>query len=142
MEKLKDPALVGVPETRPVEEPSVRPSGRAPEATVYVYPFPLPPEAEVLFEYVVPTDPPVSAPEAGDSVTRPSISRLAEAVRLEGPTGRETESVSEAPAVSTLMLLKVAPVPATVLTGPSPAATPDPVKVRVMGMPPVFCPFS
>src|SRR6185312_3953224 len=120
MEKLKDPALVGVPETRPVEEPSVRPSGRAPEATVYVYPFPLPPEAEVLFEYEVPTDPPVSAPEAGDRVTRPSISRLAEAVMLEEPTGSETESVSVAPEVFTLMLLKVAPVPATVETGPRP----------------------
>src|SRR5580698_801053 len=46
------------------------------------------------------------------------------------------------PGADTKRLLKDAPIPLTVVTGPNPVALPVPAKVRVTGIPPVFCPLS
>src|SRR3954451_3365252 len=54
--KLEVPAVVGIPEIRPVEPLSVNPAGSAPESTVKVYP-PVPPLAVIVWLYAVPIIP-------------------------------------------------------------------------------------
>jgi hypothetical protein len=64
------------------------------------------------------------------------------AVRAYEPkTGRSTDKLS-LPAALTETDPNVAPVPATVVNGPSPLAVPVPVKPSVTGTPPMFWPLS
>jgi hypothetical protein len=74
--------------------------------------------------------------------------RVAEAVIAEGCTGLPdavigivTDSVPW-PGEDTVRLLKAAPAPPIVVTGPRPAAVPGPLYSNVTGTPPMFWPFS
>src|SRR5215472_3167632 len=84
---------------------------------------------------------PVTVKLAEGTVAIDTAALLIEGRRLfAGTIMSLAESVSE-PKLSGIKLLKVAPVPATVVAV-SPAALPVPEKVSVMGMPPTFWPFS
>jgi hypothetical protein len=64
-----------------------------------------------------------------------------EGVKPVGVIWSVAESVSLLPAALTTRLLKVAPVPATVVAV-SPVAVPLPLNMSVRGTPPIFWPFS
>lgn len=124
------PVAVGVPANVAVPALKVIPGGGVP-VRLNVNVDVEPPDAENVTVYGRFTVAPARVD--GDTVIE-TILRLAEVLRVAEPGVNVALSV-KLPASGTLMLSKVAPVPATVVTGPSPVA-PVASEVRVTGTPP------